>query len=232
MNGTRTVSEMDLEAAIRPLTQPLNGKYPRPWMTSLRNPSEANVFTVGKNQRHGYDPAEVGSHDHFVDTLFNRGSETCRALYDRIAVSPSPTRTNTDHLVRLLCDRGVSKVIETNVICYSTPMSSDLRAAHHIGGTERGTEIFKLLLRLIQPTVMIAHGTDTVRKLSKVLGRDLPAPPDKPGDPRPIQIDGTVIFVIPSLAPPAFNKWSSWSSGHLAAVSDQVAEILGTKGSS
>lgn len=232
MNGIGSVSEADLEAAIRPLTQPINGQYPRPWMTSLRNPSEASVFTVGKNQRHGYDAAKVGSHDHFVDTLFNRGSETCRALYDRIAGSPSPTRTNTDGLVKQLCDRGASKIIETNVICYSTPMSADLRAAHHIGGTERGTEIFKLLLRLIQPTVLIAHGTDTVRKLGKVLGRDLPAPPDKSGDPQPIRIGETVIFVIPSLAPPAFNKWSSWSRGHLAAVSDQVADILGTKGSS
>lgn len=232
MGGIGNDSEAELEVAVRQLTQPINGQYPRPWMTSLTNPAEANVFTVGKNQRNGYDAAKVGSHDHYVDTLFNRGSETCRALYDRMAGSPSPTRKNTDGLVRQLSDRGVTTVIETNVICYSTPMSADLRSVHHIGGAERGTEIFKVLLRLIQPTVLIAHGTDTVRKLGKVLGRDLPAPLERPGDPRPVRIGETVLFVIPSLAPPAFNKWSSWSRDHLAAISDQVADTLGGRGSS
>jgi hypothetical protein len=200
-------------------------------MTSLTNPGEANVFTVGKNQRNGYGVAKLASHEHYIDTLFNRGPETCRALYDRIAGSPSPTRTNTDRLVRQLSDRGVSKVIETNVICYSTPMSADLRSAYHIGGTERGTEIFKVLLQLIKPRVLVAHGTDTVRKLGKVLGRDLPAPPAEPGDPVRVQIGEAIVFVIPSLAPPAFNKWSSWSRDHLAAVSDQVSDLLGERGS-
>lgn len=227
-----STSAEELEATIRQLTKPINGQYPRPWMTSLTDPAEANVFTVGKNQRNGFDAAEVGSHDHYVDTLFNRGSETCRALYDRIAGTPSPTRKNTDAFVRQLVERGVSKVIETNVICYSTPMSADLRAAHHIGGSERGTEIFKVLLRQIRPRVLIAHGSDTVRNLGRVLGSELPAPSDKPSDPQSIRIGEIAVFVIPSLAPPAFNKWSRWSSDHLAAVSDQVANILQGEGSS
>lgn len=226
-----SVSEAELEAAIRRLTQPINGQYPRPWMTSLTTPGEAEVLTVGKNQRNGYDVAKIESHDHYVDSLFNRGPETCRALYDRIAGSPSPTRTNTDRFVRQLHDRGVLKVVETNVICYSTPMSADLRSAQNLGGTERGTEIFKALLRLIKPRVLIAHGTDTARKLGKVLGRDLPEPPEKPGDPVRVQSGENIVFVIPSLAPPAFNKWSSWSRDHLAAVSDQVADILRGRGS-
>jgi hypothetical protein len=233
MNKLGRGSASELEAAIRQLTNPINGQYPRPWMTSLKNPIEANVFTVGKNQRNGYDVSAVGTHDHFIDTLFNRGSENCRALYNRLTGSPSPTRKNTDGLVRQLSDVGVSKVIETNVICYSTPMSADLRAAHHIGGTERGTEIFKVLIRLVQPSVLIAHGSDTVRKLGKVLNYELPAPPEKPVDPQPIRIGEAFVFVVPSLAPPAFNKWSSWSKGHLAAVSAQVADILSSeKGSS
>lgn len=225
-------SETALEVAIRQLTRPINGQYPRPWMTSLTNPAEANVFTVGKNQRNGYDATRVGSHDHYIDTLFNRGSETCRALYDRMTGTPSPTRKNADSLVQQLFDRGVSKVIETNVICYSTPMSADLRAAHHIGGTERGTEIFKLVLRLIQPKVLIAHGTDTARRLGKVLGQALPAPPERPGKPRSVRIGDAILFVIPSLAPPAFNKWSSWSRDHIAALSDQVADIINGRGAS
>lgn len=230
MGGTRHDLGDELEAEVRRLTNPINGQYPRPWMTSLRNPGEADVFIIGKNQRNGYDAAKVGSHHHYVDTLFNRGSETCRALYDRMVGSPSPTRKNTDAFARLLSDRGVTRVIETNVICYSTQMSADLRSAHHIGGAERGNEVFKVLLRLIQPEVLIAHGSDTARKLGNVLGRNLPAPPERPGDSRPVRIGEAVLFVIPSLAPPAFNRWSSWSTYHLAAISDQVADIIGQRG--
>lgn len=230
MGGNGDDAGDELEAEVRRLTNPINGQYPRPWMTSLTDPGEADVFIVGKNQRNGYDAAKVGSHDHYVDTLFNRGSETCRALYDRMVGLPSPTRKNTDTLVRQLSARGVTRVIETNVICYSTPMSADLRSAHHIGGAERGSEIFKALLRLIQPEVLIVHGTDTARKLGSVLGRNLPAPPEGPGQPQPTRIGEAVFFVIPSLAPPAFNKWSSWSTGHLAVISDQVADILGRRG--
>jgi hypothetical protein len=222
----RSATADELEAAIRELTTPINGQYPRPWMTSLKDPTEANVFTVGKNQRKGFDVSSVGSHDHFIDTLFNRGSETCRSLYDRIAGSPSPTRVNTDNLVHLLTERSVSKIIETNVICYSTPMSADLRSAHHLGGAARGTEIFRFLLSAIRPRILISHGADTARKLGKLLGRELPQPPSSPAAPMPTWVGSTAVIVIPSLAPPAFNMWSGWAQNHLSAVGDLVAEIV------
>lgn len=220
------LSTSTLETAVRELTTPLNGQFPRPWMTSLTAPTSARLFTVGKNQRNGYDVAQVGSHDHFIGTLFNRGSETCRSLYDRIVGEASPTRKNTDQLVSLLAQRGVTQVLETNVICYSTPMSADLRSVHHVGGAARGTEIFKLLVHLIKPQVLIAHGADTSRKLGKLLGYLLPAPPLEPGAPRPTEVGSMTVFVIPSLAPPASNKWSIWCHEHLSAVSDQAARIL------
>ena len=39
------------EEQIRRLTEPINGQLPRPWMTEMRNPLEADVFIVGMNQR-------------------------------------------------------------------------------------------------------------------------------------------------------------------------------------
>lgn len=215
-----------LEAHMRELTKPVEGRYPRPWMTTLTDPTTAELFTVGKNQRNGYEVGRVGSHDHFVNTLFNRGSETCRGLYNRMAGTPSPTRRNTDALVSLLAEQGVTRVLETNVICYSTPMSADLRQAIHRQGADRGTEIFKVLLEIIKPRVLISHGSDTAKHLGKLLGRALPEPPSTPGQPVFAEIDATTIFVIPSLAPPAFNKWSKWAHEHLASVADRAAQIL------
>ena len=49
------------EEAIRRLTEPINGQYPRPWMTEMKRPWEADVFIVGKNQR-------TPRHDVLVDT--------------------------------------------------------------------------------------------------------------------------------------------------------------------
>ncbi len=215
-----------LESKIRALTRPLNGQYPRPWMTSLSNPIDCDLFTVGKNQRNGFDVDAVGSHDHFIDCLFNRGNETCRGLYDRLVARASPTRRNTDRLVELLRNEGISGVLETNVICYSTPMSADLRRDTHTHGAERGSEIFASLFKIISPKVIIAHGSDTARKLGKFMGVELPAPPKGPGEPRFWNVNGTGVFVIPSLAPPQFNTWAKWSNEHLRQVSVQAAEFL------
>jgi|TARA_B110000967_G_scaffold171343_1_gene181775 hypothetical protein len=41
----------EFEETISLLTQPLNGQYPRPWMTNLTNPQEADVFIVGKKPK-------------------------------------------------------------------------------------------------------------------------------------------------------------------------------------
>lgn len=216
----------ELEAAIAALTMPINGQYPRPWMTDLKNPLWAKVFTVGANQRNGYDVRAVGTHDHYLDTLFNRGAENCRQLYDRVVGSPSPTRKNTDALVSRLRKHGVKDVLETNVVCYSTPMSSDLGRPGHAGGKERGSEIFAVLVKLLKPRVMISHGAGTARALGRFLGLQLPEPPNQLSDPVVRHIGNTAVVIVPSLAPPQFNKWSNWSDPYLEAVCQKVGTIL------
>ncbi len=113
-------------------------------MTDLRDPTTATVFIVGRNQRNGYDAEMVGYQEH-VDALFNRNGQSCRQLYDRVtAGKPSRTRANTDRLRNLLFQKGIDRVLETNVICYSSPMSSDLANEEHKDGKARGTDIFRM----------------------------------------------------------------------------------------
>jgi hypothetical protein len=226
MNQTKAAK---LEAAIRELTRPINGQYPRPWMTSSKDPASSKVFVVGMNQRKGFPEGEVGSHDRYLDALFNRGPETCRRLYDRVTKGEaSPTRINLDDLVRRLERHGVTDVLETNVICYSTPMSSDLRHRLHTGGTARGREIFRTLLNVIEPKILIAHGAGSAKELRKSLRIDFPEPPrERPSKPTEVKLGQMSVFLIPSLAPPEFNKWASWRDEHLEQLCQIVAVRLG-----
>ena len=214
------------ESTIRELVEPLNNQYPRPWMTKLDDPRRADVFVVGKNQSRGY-PTDAVSHERHVAALFNRPPGECRRLYDELTDSPSRTRKNIDAFVGRLEDVGVENVLETNVICYSTPMSNHLRHESHDGGARRGERIFRFLLSSIDVRVLIAHGAGTVKKLTSILGCDLPDPPSCPDDGLSSRRRGEMlILTIRSLAPPECNKWSSWAHDHLLRVAEAAARHL------
>ena len=89
-----------LEASIRRLTQPVNGQFPRPWMTNMARPENARIFVVGYNQATGFPAALIGSHDDYIDALFNRNDGSCRNLYEQLRDDDgtSPTRRNIDKL--------------------------------------------------------------------------------------------------------------------------------------
>ena len=216
----------ELERAIRELTRPLNGQYPRPWMTDLPNPEAAEVFIVGRNQAKAYDADRLGSHDRHLDALFNRNGESCRDMYLEMADKPSRTRANIESLTRRLQQHGVSKVLETNVICYSSPMSADLRSSGHAGGAKRGEDIFRTLLAQIKPRVLIAHGAGTLADLEGVLGQPVATAPEGPGDVRSVRVQEMTVFPIPSLAPPGYNKWARWAPGYLENLASAVAQEL------
>lgn len=222
----------DFESVVGGLTQPLNGQYPRPWMTELRDPLQAKVFIVGKNQATAFTLEKVGTHKRHMDSLFNRNGESCRGLYDEVTKGePSRTRLNIDDLTRRLGSRGVYEILETNVICYSTPMSSHLAKQIHTGGRQRGDEIFRTLLSCIRPPILVAHGADTAKKLGRSLGAELPSPPQRPDDLVRIRLNDEgykpLVIVIPSLARPAFNAWCNWAPAHLDNVAIEVASRLG-----
>lgn len=220
-----------LEAAIGQLTQPVGGQYPRPWMTDLQDPMKAKVFIVGKNQANDYPVVQVGSHARHIDALYNRNGQGCRALYDEItAGQPSETRPNIDDLTRRLTLAGVEGILETNVICYSTPMSVQLHQEKHAAGAVRGDLIFRTLLAHIRPPVLIVHGADATKRLGRCLGSKLPTPPVRADDIRSINVDynshTTTVFVVRSLALPEWNKWKSWAADHLDTVAKTVAAEL------
>jgi len=99
--------------------------------------------------------------------------------------------------------------------------------------------IFTALLRAIQPRVIIAHGTATRVDLEKIVGTSLPKPPHGPQDEvatKEVALPGgtserrTLVFVIPALAPPGWNKWSSWAPSYLEKLARRAAEHTAAKG--
>jgi hypothetical protein len=220
----------NLESGIRDFTAPVGGQYPRPWITTLQDPCDAKVFIVGMNQAKTFSVGDVDSHDLYIDALFNRNGQSCRHLYDRITRGkPSPTRCNIDDLNRRLRAHGVTAILETNVICYGTPMSADLTRPQHSAGSKRGEELFKFIVTEIDPPVIIVHGTGAAKKLAPTLGLShLPAEPKGPDQfsmhRRSNSGNKRVVFVIPSLAPPRWNGWMAWAPDYLNRLAGRVAE--------
>lgn len=223
------------EAKIRELTAPLNQQYPRPWMTSLADPCDAKVFVVGRNQAKGFPASPAIPHARYLDGLFNRNGQSCRGLYDEVTRGqPSQTRRNLDRLRERLEEAGVTGILETNVVCYSTQMSAGLRSPMHSGGREQGERIFRFLLAQARPQVIIVHGSGASSALGRVLGARLASAPVAAGS-SVVSVDvktdlfaGTV-FPIPSLAPPAWNRWSSWSAEYLAKLARTIAGQANTR---
>jgi len=198
-------------------------------MTTSRDPASAEVFTVGRNQSREFEVDKVGSHERHLDALFSRGPETCYKLYELMTEhrgGPSLTRQNTGKLVRKLSEHGLKNVIETNVDCYSTRMSEDLRRDEHQGGSERGREIFLKLFNIIKPTVLIVHGSGATKELGRALNCKLPRPPTDCDGHVKIACGDIVVFVISSLAPPGYYRWSRWADSYLDKVSRRVADHL------
>lgn len=236
----------EFEQRVVEWTKPVNGQYPRPWTSRTKDPSSARVFLVGRNQATPFLTSQM-THEEVIDALLSRGGPSLAALYLRARAEkdakPSRTRQNIETFVNRLCDRGISDILETNVVCYATSMSSDLNRHEHTEGKGRGRQIFSELLRVVQPSVLIAHGAGTLGDLSRSLG-DQPlatAPttlesgasstvvtlPTPAGRDVPQQ---ALVISIPSLAPPGWNRWSKWAQAHLEAVADTVAATLRRSG--
>ena len=144
MNQTKAAK---LEAAIRELTRPINGQYPRPWITSSKDPASSDVLVVGMNDAKTFPANKVDSQDRFLDALFNRHGEDCYRLFYEVTSDPYHTRNNIDNFIGRLEKHGVTNVLSTNVICYSTPMSSELRHSANVGGIDRGARFSRQCLR-------------------------------------------------------------------------------------
>ena len=214
------------EETILAMTQPTDGQLLRPWMTAMKNPLEADVFIVGGNQRTPYFARDI-SHQRHMDALFNRNGECCRGLYDEVrGGEPSPTRRKTDDLVARLNQQSVRNILETNVVCFSTPKSADLRTRSNSVGARKGKEIFRYLLAEIAPLVLVVHGMGTVKQISTILRTDRLRVPDSPDEICDIQLERHLVIPIPSLSPRGFNSWKAWGQGYLDRVAIRVRDRL------
>ena len=197
-------------------------------MTKMTNPLEADVFIIGMNQRNGYLESDI-PHGRHIDALFNRNGESCRGIYDEVTQGkPSPTRRNIDGLTNRLAQRGIHNVIETDVVCFSTPLGKDLRKSENAEGARKGEEIFCYLLDAIAPPVLIVHGVGSLKRIARILKMRRLQVPHTAEEICDVQTGDQLIIPIPSLAPPGFNMWSSWSSGFMDAVADRVRDQLVT----
>lgn len=217
------------EQKLRTLTQPLNGQYPRPWMTTLKNPRDAKVFLVGYNPAKAYLTSQI-SHDRHIDALFNRNGEDCHAIYKDLT-RESLTRGNIRDLSDRLSAAGIPEILETNVVCYSTAKSKELALPVHVGGKERGREIFRTLVLEIKPTVIIVHGSGVRDEFNRAFREEeqLPKPSTSANFyPESILSNGCRVFVIPSLALPGYQNWPkgnsfcNWADDYLSGLVKRV----------
>jgi len=109
-------------------------------------------------------------------------------------------------------------------------MSDDLRSHEHLGGKERGTELFQTLLEIIDPRVLIAHGSGTVKDLGRLLATPLPSVPAAASVTARATVGSMSIWVVPCLAPPKWSSWMRCADEHLDLVCREVAEHIGLAG--
>ncbi|WP_040481961.1 hypothetical protein [Luminiphilus syltensis] len=220
------------EEFVRELTTEINGQYPRPWMTDMKDPSKAKVFVVGYNPASAYSTGKI-DYERYIDSLLNRNGEDCRSFY-REVTHTSPTRGNIEMFTDKLRSHGVSEIIETNVVCYGTGKKKYLSLPENYGGKERGIEIFRALLDEIRPRAVVVHGAGVVKEVNRalVLKPALPGPPKTPSEFVQCEMaKGVQIFVIPSLALPGYQNWPSspyqsfcnWADEYLNEISRKVA---------
>jgi hypothetical protein len=174
------------------LCKPLNGQRPRPWLTDYTDPERCRVFVVGKNQASAF--TENVTDGEFMRRLYNDSRSLASAI-------PTKTRRRLDNLVRMLGEVGVHDVLQTNVICYSTTTAKLLTDAEKA----LGRRVFAAVLKWIQPRVIVVHGVDADKELSRVIPK------------------GVVVFSIPTLAAPGYRKTTD---AKLPGVVQAVAEAL------
>ena len=74
---------------------------------------------------------------------------------------------------------------------------------------------------------MIVHGAGATKEYGRVLG-SLPDVPKDPGQVVFTRDAERTIFVIPSLAPPEWNKWHKWAEPYQAKMQRRLQKELAT----
>lgn len=198
------------EDCIRAMTTPRHDTYPRPWTTDT-DPGQVNVLIVGASSAKTFHTADVGSHDHFLDALWNRNGQTCRAMYNAATIKPSRTRPNLDRLSGMLAARGLTS-LQTNVTCASGRYDAEVPDEDRV----HGTELFKAVVAHVPWKAMIVYGVGASKQFGRAFGVAMPPVPSADSPPVWTTIQGRPVFVSPTLAFP----------GYLASVWPYIERVV------
>lgn len=193
----------ELENRIRAITVPRDGIYPRPWTTDT-DPDHADVLIVGASPARTFHVTDVGDQDQFLDSLWNRNGQTCRAMYDAATTKPSRTRPNLDRLSEMLATQGLTS-LQTNVTCASAPYDAQVRKE----ARAYGTELFKVVFAQVPWRAMIVYGIGASERFGRAFGVTMPPVPPPDSEPVWTTVEGRRVFVSPTLAFPQYKR-SVW----------------------
>jgi hypothetical protein len=186
---------------------------------SAADPVHSDILIVGANAATPFPPTIV-ERDRYIELLLAGGAEL-RELYARARASrgPSPTRRNIDRASQILLAHGARGVLETNVWALPTKRLADLKAADR-SVREASARILPRLISILMPRALIVHGVEAARGLSTCLGRSVAIAQD-----HPVLTEGDlIVWSIPSLSPPAANRWLPAGWVHLERLGRAIAE--------
>lgn len=193
----------EFEDRIRAMTVPRDGAYPRPWTTDT-DPAQADVLIVGASSAKKFRATDVGSHNQFLDALWNRNGQTCRGMYDAVTTKPSRTRPNLDQLSKMLAVHGLTS-LQTNVTCASAPYDAEVSEEDRA----HGTELFKAVVAHVRWKAMIVYGIGASKRFGRAFGVAMPPVPSPDSAPVRTTLHGRAVFISPTLAPPSYRA-SVW----------------------
>lgn len=193
----------EFEACIRAMTVPRDGAYPRPWTTDT-DPAQVDVLIVGASSAKTFRVTDVGNHGQFLDALWNRNDQTCRAMYDAATAKPSPTRPNLDRLSQMLAAHGLTS-LQTNVTCASARYDAEVSEKDRA----YGTLLFKTVVRHVPWQAMIIYGVGATERFSHAFGVVMPPVPSPDTAPVLTAIHDRPVYISPTLASPGY-RTSVW----------------------
>jgi hypothetical protein len=210
----------ELEERVRALTEPRGGVFPRPWMTDT-DPEKVEVLIVGASSAKTFRAADVGSHDDFIDCLWNRNGKTCKGMYEAATTKPSRTRPNLDKLSRMLAERGLSS-LQTNVACASAPYDALLSREDRA----QGTALFKTVVSYVPWRAMMVYGVGASERFGTLFGISMPPIPSPNSEARKVTLSARPVFISPTLAPPSYRN-TVWP--YLERVVEEITKGCATR---
>jgi hypothetical protein len=230
MTDLKSIKRQKLEDAVCSMIQPAGDQYPRPWMTMMSNPEEANIFTIGKHPSTKYLSRDIDKKEHF-NSLFNNPPMSCHDVYHRIRPKGNtPTRQKLEIIKKKLNSKSLEMIIDTNVSIIN--YDSIINRTEQSAAKSLGEEGFLDIVKIICPKVLIAYGDEANAKISDLFNIKLHCLP-KTSDDRLYFSQGLGgefcekykpwIFFTPPLWD---SNWGRWAEKRLDELCREIARLL------